>query len=219
MKVLCHLSGGLDSALAAIVTGEHPEVTEFQTLFVNYGQPYLSHEMAALDYIVPFIADRFRDKYMGNLIRRCDLALCSDGLGWPVEYIPVRNLLLTALAANIALSRGYDVVAVGNKSPKLRADDPYSFPDTSCEFYAKLGDVVSLGIGHRVPFRVEHPLLTWTGRRYERVDVLRGLVDRGVDMGKLWSCHHPTRYGDYCGTCCHCKEIQEAGYWSHFPHA
>lgn len=208
MRVLSQLSGGLDSVASTFLVAD--TATEFQTIFFDLDQPYVLQELRAVKYVDKLLTERYTN-YKGLKIVKANLALtASDG---PSEYIPVRNLVLGAMSANQAISLDYDAIAVGNKTTEVRPDDPYSFSDCSVEFYSRLGALATFASeGRKLEFVM--PLLKSPSEAMTKAEVIQLLLDREVDVRRLWSCYQA---GDtYCGQCYHCEEIKHTGLWNHF---
>ncbi len=219
MKILSHLSGGFDSVATCIkLLNEGNEVTG---LFFDLGQVYLDQEAKAAKYVDEFLQENYSN-WNGLLTKTASMELQSADDGSPTEYIPVRNLVLSAHSANIAIALGLDAVAVGNKTTTVREDDPYSFSDCSIEFYDKLTDIVSFASENNIEVEFLMPLVTWVDEHNKptkksagchpipltKGDVLRIIIDAGLDLTKIWSCYHNTVKP--CGECYHCVELKHA---------
>lgn len=214
MKVISQLSGGLDSALSTLLIAESQGVSEFGCVFFDLRQPYLMQEMSSFRYLCDLMRGVF-DRFMFWVVVPVNMSLKSEGTG-PNEYIPVRNLVLGSLSANLALSRGYDTVAVGSKTKEVRAGDPYSFRDCSVEFYTRLSSLVSFASeGKVLQFRM--PLIDHkNGVPFTKREVIEELLKRQIDVSKLCSCYYPTQDNKYCGQCYHCDEVKKTGYGDRF---
>lgn len=208
MKVLSQLSGGLDSVASTIKVAETS--TEFKAIFFDIDQPYVIKELMAVKYVDEYLQKRYSN-YKGLIVSKIDMAL-SGGDG-PNEYIPVRNLVLGAMSANQAIALGYDTIAVGSKTTQVREDDPYSFSDCSVAFYSDFGKLVTLA-SESGKYQFIMPLLKTPEVAMTKKEVIQYLIDKNVDVRKLWSCYG---VGDtYCGNCYHCVEIIKTGLWEYF---
>jgi 7-cyano-7-deazaguanine synthase len=195
MRILSQLSGGLDSVAAlAVLLDRHPPES-VDTLFIDYGQPYAAQEFDAACYAA---------EHFGVELLRRDMPLEVVSNTDVPEYIPMRNLALLALAVNLALARGCSAIAVGSKSAEHRPDDPYSFRDSTKQFFASMQVALDKAVepGHEAPY-ILMPVVGWS-----KVEVIDFLVSRDVDINKLWSCY--AAGSAPCGICHHCIEIQTA---------
>ncbi len=107
--------------------------------------------------------------------------------------IPMRNLLLVSTMAVEAYRRELHTVAVGSLCI-------HPFPDTSREYFDRLEEVVSVGMGR--DFRIETPFLG-----VEKGEIIRRF-SRTVPLHLTFSCISPV--GDlHCGRCVKCAERRE----------
>jgi len=107
--------------------------------------------------------------------------------------VPLRNLMLTSIAANAFRHGGPLTLAVGTT-----ADN--SFGDGSRPFFDACQTVLSLDLG--VPVRIETPYIGRT----------KWQVIQSSESGLLslsWSCVSPTAI-DHCGRCIKCRRRHEA---------
>lgn len=201
MKILIQLSGGLDSVAVLSLLCQRKENEVICPLFFNYGQVYVVQEFRAALYAVRY----FQSKGFPVL------SLKEMGLGLEVqsntivpEYIPYRNLVLTAASINAAAAWNCQAVAVGSKSLYWRENDPYSFKDSTAPFYRDLmSAVVSATEPEQRAPEIQMPIVGWS-----KADVLLECLKAGLDVKRLWSCY--CAGGEPCGECYHCKEISEA---------
>lgn len=194
--VLCQLSGGYDSVAALILCRQNYEIVH--TVFFDYGQLYARQEALAVEYVLSYFPDVVHHSHA------LDVPQVMDGM--VSAYIPLRNMVLGALSFSIAVSVGVSKIAVGNKTLQYRKDDPYCFKDCTRVFYDALGNAASQASESGM-LCVEMPLIR-DGKALTKVQVLKIIVEAGIDLHKLWSC-----YGDGaspCGECFHCKELREA---------
>lgn len=192
MKLLVQLSGGLDSAAALLWARARGNV---YCVFYDWGQPYATVERQA----AVWLADQFNLPF-----RNFNVPLLTDVRAPVLEYIPYRNLILTAHSLNLAAAERMDLVVVGCKTKYLRAEDPYSFKDSCEQFVTDL---------NRLVHDITEPLCKWpqivmplTG--WEKAQVLDSLQAHKIDADRLWTCYGPGP--EPCGVCYHCKVYQEA---------
>lgn len=194
--VLCQLSGGYDSVAALILCQQQYEIVH--TVFFDYGQPYARQEALAVEYVLTQVQDVEHHSHSINIPQTMN--------GMVSAYVPLRNMVLGALTFSIAASVSISKIAVGNKTLQYRKDDPYCFKDCTRAFYNALGNAASQASESGM-MHVEMPLIK-DGKALTKVQVLKIIVEAGMDLKKLWSCYED---GDSpCGKCFHCKELQEA---------
>ena len=193
--ILTQLSGGYDSIAVAILLQDLGH--KIVGLFFDYDQEYAVQEERAAEDVATLL---------GITLLTVVVDLKQTGQDGPEEYIPLRNLALATLSANVASAEGYEYIAVGNKTTEVRPNDPYSFSDCSIEFYAAVNKAIEVGTepGQVVP-KIVMPLIR-DGVAMTKKEVVELVHDRiGEDVA--WSCYHPTDAGEPCGTCYHCEEI------------
>lgn len=197
-RVVCELSGGADSALVAALLKEAGR--EVFPIFVNYGQPYEWHEYAKSLLLSKKLG--LHDLYVVDCqLRTGHVENCG------AEYVPFRNLVLSAIAVNYAQS--IDAVAVysGSKGLTKVPDDPYSFKDSTAPFYVLVQAVVNYANESRRGIEVVPLLATGRDRKLLKSEVY-DLLERkyGIIKSDTWSCFNPQ--GDLeCRTMCNnCRE-------------
>ncbi|MFN4262759.1 MAG: 7-cyano-7-deazaguanine synthase [Thioalkalivibrionaceae bacterium] len=123
------LSGGIESAAlihdwshAATGTSERVRGTRF--VHIDYGQRNASAEWSAVQRLTDCIPESSRPRLQRIDVSTLRAALRRDN-GWtPHVPPPERNLLLIALARNLALAHGLKTIVIG-----LTADDASHGPD------------------------------------------------------------------------------------------
>ena len=212
MKVLGHVSGGFDSTAACIKLLEDGH--EVRGLFFNLNQPYFEQENRAVRYVSDFFACRYPN-WLGLTTEEAPMRLQLSSDGSPSEYIPVRNFVLGAHSANIALAEGFEAVAVGNKTTELRPDDLYSFRDCSIEFYEQMERIVGFCSEGDATVKFLMPLIHWEANgettqpvAMTKTEVVNTILKSGMDITKLWSCYRNEETP--CGECHNCLEVRKA---------
>lgn len=114
----------------------------------------------------------------------------------PPTYVPNRNMILLALAAAYAESRGVDALYYG-----AQRQDEYGYWDCTIDFLARINDLLSLN--RRRPVTVHAPFMEW-----HKVDVVREGLALGVDFSRTWTCYRGG--GTACGRCPSCVERAQA---------
>jgi len=208
MKILSQLSGGLDSTLSTLLSIKMAE--ECTGIFFKFKQPYEWQEYKAVNYLTEYFTNKYPN-YKGTIVKQVDINLHHDENS-PSEYIPVRNLVLGAISANVALSNNYNTISVGSKTVEVREDDPYSFSDCSVQFYSKFGELATLAAENtKVEFIM--PLIN-NNIPLTKKEVIEEIIKDGINVKIIWSCYSSNT--SYCGECYHCQEIIKTGYWDYF---
>ncbi len=114
----------------------------------------------------------------------------------PPTYVPNRNLVLLALGAAYAETRGARDLFYG-----AQAQDTYSYWDCSAEFVQRLNALLALN--REQPVRVHAPFA-----RLRKVDILRIGRQLGVDYDHTWTCYRGEEHP--CGVCPSCVERDQA---------
>ena len=193
MKSVVHLSGGFDSAAAAL--HELDNGVECVGFFADYGQPYLVQEQDSALKLHGYFSGKYKN-WLG--LRAVRTSLCVESSTDNFAYVPMRNLVLVSLSVNVAVALGIENITIGSKGKGEQ------FVDCSQEFYKALEDAINLGIEpNQSRITLRRPLADMT-----KVDVLQKLVNAGIDLDSLWSCYNSGTKP--CGTCAHCQVISAA---------
>lgn len=209
MKILAHISGGYDSAAAVLRVLIESNVDRCYGFFSSYGVEYEAKEQKAAEWFGRFLKQRFGARFRGLLTARCDMmrSLPPEFEGVPAAYVPIRNLVINAQAANWAQSLGLQFVIVGTKSAECVQYSNYAFRDTGIEFYHKLEAVIDhVSEDSRLHIRFDAPLSR--PEPWPKEKVLTYLHTQGVDLRRLWNCYGVAPMP--CGTCYHCIEMRES---------
>lgn len=203
MRFVTLCSGGLDSVtLATLLKARGHEQT---LLFVDYGQKHLVEHRYAYKCAV-----RLELRLEGVVISGGDIfesALTSPKREIPLgsytsenlamTVVPNRNAVLANLAAALAVSLGYDGIALA-----IHTGDHEVYPDCRPEFVAALRVLLRVATGQE-NFQVSVPFLP--AQKYQIV--LAG--DRaGVPFEETWSCYRGGML--HCGMCSTCIERKNA---------
>lgn len=197
--VVVQVSGGIDSAAAAVLTVRQFTKQRVLGLYVSYGQAYHAQEARAAQYV----ADVLGISPLRFVAIR-GLPLVAAQPGSPAEYAPVRNAVLGMVAASVAQSVGAHRVVVGNKSTTYRPDDPYSFRDCTAAFFAEMTRAVGEGSEPGAAVRFCMPMAGSTKRC--ALELCRGA---GMDLMRLWWCYDG-RGDKPCLNCRHCQDVAKA---------
>jgi 7-cyano-7-deazaguanine synthase len=187
------LSGGLDSACAAAVSGATAAVA------FNYGQRHVRELEAARD-VAAAMGMRLSVVNLAGLLHGS--ALLGDG---PVPHgrydapsmaatvVPGRNLLFAAAAvASLPAGASHRLVA------GVHAGDHPVYPDCRPAFWSALGEAVrAYGV------RLDTPFIAMT-----KAEALAAGAAAGAPVGLTWSCYEGGSV--HCGRCGTCVERAEA---------
>ena len=212
-KTLVQISGGFDSLAAAIL--ELRAGWECWGLFVDYGQPYARQEAKAAWEVHKWLSGKYPQLWKSCTHRHVDLDVQSTtDVG---AYVPMRNMVITAMSVNAAAFQKCEAVTVGSKSAEHRPDDKYSFCDSTSVFYMQLQWALREGReAGNGPHSIRMPLVFTDGnivtrqlaKPYTKAEVLKLIQDEGIPLDLLWNCYNG---GDKpCGECYHCVELTKA---------
>lgn len=209
--VVVLLSGGLDSTTLLHAVCRTPGMGAVYALSFAYGQKHARElDMAAWQAQAAGVAEHqtldmafFAELTRGSsaltdpAIAVPELSkLPSDQLSQPPTYVPNRNMILLALAAAWAESRGAGSVYYG-----AQAQDRYGYWDCTVDFVKRLNHVFALNRGRGVTIRAPFAMMP-------KSEVVREGLRLGVDYRRTWSCYrggaHP------CGVCPTCVERARA---------
>jgi len=176
VKSLLLLSGGLDSAVCLASIGGIE-----LCLGVDYGQNHLIELTKAKE-----LAEASHIEYIEMKIERLKKA---DDL-----VFAGRNLLLIALAASVAQSRGIHQIIIGcNKS------DYEMFPD--CRGYFLTAASIAVSAYNCI---LSAPLINRT-----KAEVVSMAKEAGIPIGSTWTCYSPIK-DNPCGMCYACTGLRLA---------
>lgn len=200
MKVVCELSGGADSALAAIRAKRLWPDAEIHAFFVDYDQPYMEIEKVKSKGLAVRLGLKWEQVSIWNLFGNSTLDNKVS------EYFPLRNVVLTAMACSYAEKIGAEIVVNGSKSLVPVNSDPYSFKDSSALFYAMMNAAVRQAGGN---MEIRQLLAENRTSKMSRKEVYQELADNNIPMDDTFSCFHPIREHGLWLTCGMCKNCME----------
>lgn len=201
MKIVCTLSGGSDSAYASLVAKKMWPDAEFHSFFVDYGQPEVTRERLASHVVhdkLGFKPENWHDVRIESLYTFDRKQGDQHSL-----YVPVRNLVIAAMASAFAESIGAEMVVVGNKSFHKTLGDPLTY-DGNREFYKALEAVVQMAQVSKTLITLE-PTLSLGKEKLSRRDVYYALWSSGFEYDDTFSCW----FGYDGKECQHCKNCIE----------
>ncbi|MBU4199189.1 MAG: 7-cyano-7-deazaguanine synthase QueC [Verrucomicrobia bacterium] len=201
------LSGGLDSSTLLHYVRKTLGCRTLHALTFRYGQKHAreiecaqwqAHALAVAEHQVLDLT------VLGNLSAGVSAltdaclpvpdmaALRSDQRDQPPTYVPNRNMILLALAAAYAESKGITDVFYG-----AQIQDRYGYWDCTPEFLDRMNAVLVLN--RRGAVRIHAPFI-----RMSKQEIVRIGQDLGVDYGRTWTCYRGMAKA--CGACPSCVE-------------
>lgn len=181
-KTIIHLlSGGLDSVTMLYDLKEQGH--NVHCLLVDYKQQHVQELTFAVMHCrrlgVQFTKEE--TSALGGL---------TDDDKW---IVPVRNLVLTSLAANLAVRAKADTVTIG-----CNKDDEANFPDCRMAFYQLLNTLLTTG---ETQVEICTPYIDWP-----KWKIAAQSKRLGVAVHEIWTCYQPTERGA-CGKCPACRKL------------
>jgi 7-cyano-7-deazaguanine synthase len=201
IAVLC--SGGLDSAVLLAWAARDRQALP---VYVSAGLSWEAEELALVEALLRTPPFASRVSPLARL--RVDVTDVYPSGHWALTgappaydtpdedvYLAGRNLLLLSKAAILCASRRVPRIAIGTL-----AGNP--FPDATPQFFAAIGQAVSLALDH--PMTVEVPFAAM-----HKDDVIRVGAGLQVPFELTMSCMKPAG-GRHCGLCSKCRERRDA---------
>jgi 7-cyano-7-deazaguanine synthase len=204
MKVVAVVSGGMDSVTLA--HSLRAEGHDLALLSVDYGQRHarelacaaacaarlgVPHRVADLRALAPLLGG---SSLTDPAVPVPEGHYAAESM--KATVVPNRNMILLAVAAGWAISRGAEAVAIG-----AHAGDHAIYPDCRPEFADAMDRALSLCDWS--PVRVLRPFI---GETKAGIAALGARL--GVPWAETWSCY---KGGDaHCGRCGTCVERREA---------
>jgi 7-cyano-7-deazaguanine synthase len=201
------LSGGLDSAVAAVLFAREPGNRLGLCLFFDYGQRAREPEAAASGALatrwrVPW--QKVELPWLGALAQRCGSRLVEgtgpvphgtaarpgDSASASAVWVPARNAVFVAAAAAHAEALGAHCVVAG-----FNREEAATFPDNSPDFVDAA--TAFLGHGTRNSVAVRSGTLSWDKRQ-----IVTAARELGLGPADFWSCYEAGP--EPCGRCESC---------------
>jgi len=211
------LSGGIDSTTTLAIA--IAEGYQTYALSFDYGQRHQIETEAARRVANSLGAKEHRIakidlRVFGGSALTDDVAVPKQRLeteiahGIPVTYVPARNTIFLAYALAWA-----EVIPANDIFLGVNAIDYSGYPDCRPEFIAAFENLANVGTKAGVEgrrFKIHTPLI-----KFSKADIIRKVVDLGVDLSLTHSCYDPTPEDLACGECDSCllrlKGFREAG--------
>lgn len=168
MKEILLFSGGIDSYIAWHYL-HYP-----QTLYVNMFHKYYKQELRTVSTLIP-----------STIVKELNLSEFEE----LDANIPMRNLYLVMLAANM----GYDKIAL------IVQKEEMSIADRSENFFSKASTILSFLMGT--------PIIVYTPFKYvDKTDMVAWYIENNLPVDQLkqtWACYSPIN-NEPCGDCGAC---------------
>ena len=212
-RLLVLLSGGIDSAVAALIARD--ESTELRFLTFDYGQRN-RRELAAARAVAHAIDPEARHDVVRLDFRlvaesqRSALLRAANGGTAAAEfryYVPGRNLIFLAHAAAVAESDQREAVYIGSNLQDARRPDGSGYPDAGREFLRLAEETVRRGLKHAASLELRAPLVDRT--KFEAIRIAR---DHRFDLSLTWSCYLGGPRA--CGCCDACQQRLLSFHWA-----
>ncbi len=217
-KAVVLLSGGLDSA-TALAIAKHESFAPYALSF-QYGQRHaveldaaraIVRRMGVVQHIiVPIDLRQFGGSALtADIAVPKDRALDEMEKGVPITYVPARNTIFLSFALAWA-----EVLGAGDIFIGVNALDYSGYPDCRPAYIQAFEAMANLATKAAVEGRqhltIHAPLI-----HMSKAQIIRRVIDLGVDYALTTSCYDPDPNGRACGRCDSCllraKGFAEAG--------
>lgn len=204
-RVIVLMSGGLDSTVLAyeLQAGGY----EVQGLGVHYGQRHVKELVTA-----QLVAARLHTSYDVVDLSTLKPFLTASALtgtdpvphghyaeeSMKVTVVPNRNMIMLAVAAGVAASRGAQAIATA-----VHAGDHFIYPDCRPAFIDAMRNALCKGMDGLWQVELLTPFLVST-----KADIVKRGAALGVPFDLTWSCYEGVDL--HCGRCGTCVERREA---------
>ncbi|WP_018873622.1 7-cyano-7-deazaguanine synthase [Thioalkalivibrio sp. ALJ16] len=183
------LSGGIESS--ALLAQRHAAEHRTRAVWVDYGQRNAAREWAAVEYLATVYDSAPLAIDLRSL--RAAFTRRNDWVGH--VPLPQRNLLVLALAVNLAQHHGARRILLA-----LNREDRGHGPGSQPGFVRQIADLAAT----LVPgLRIEAPLI-----EQSKAAVIAAADPLGIDWSRTWSCL--LAQSRQCGRCPQCQARQAA---------
>jgi 7-cyano-7-deazaguanine synthase len=202
-QVVVALSGGMDSAVCAMLAVREFGAEAAAALHMSYGQRTEAREQQAFQAICDCLGVRQRLIFRTPFFRAIGGSALTDdhiavpdagpeiGAHIPVTYVSFRNAHFLSAAVSWAEVLGADQIYIGAVQ-----QDSSGYPDCRPEYYQAFNEVIRKGTKEG-RIRIETPLIAL--RKFE---IVRLGLELGAPFDLTWSCY--SREDQACGTCDSC---------------
>ena len=211
MKVVCIISGGMDSALAAKLAQN--EGHEIIAVHFNYGQRTEAKELEAFRKVAKHVRAiesyeidlPFFSQIGASALTDKSIEVPTGGIeeGVPVTYVPFRNGIFLSIASAIAEKHDAKALYIG-----VVEEDSSGYPDCTKSYITQMQTAINLGTKEETSLEIRMPLVALSKR-----DIVSKSMALGVPLSDTWSCYSAEEQA--CGVCDSCrlrlKGFAEAG--------
>ena len=210
-KVVCIISGGMDSALAAKIAQN--EGHDIIALHFNYGQRTQTKEVEcfrkiamSVNAIKSYEIDLpFFEQIGASALTDKSIDIPTGGVekGVPVTYVPFRNGIFLSIAAAIAEKHAANALYIG-----VVEEDSSGYPDCTQSYIKQMQKAINLGTKEETKLEIKMPLVA-----LKKSDIVKKSLALDVPLEHTWSCYKEEKKA--CGVCDSCrlrlKGFKEAG--------
>ena len=210
-KVVCIISGGMDSALAAKIAQN--EGHDIIALHFNYGQRTQTKEVECfrkiatnVNAIKSYEIDLpFFEQIGASALTDKSIDIPKSGVekGVPVTYVPFRNGIFLSIAAAIAEKHRAEALYIG-----VVEEDSSGYPDCTESYIIQMKKAINLGTKEETKLEIKMPLVV-----LRKSQIVKKSLALGVPLEHTWSCYKEEEKA--CGVCDSCrlrlKGFKEAG--------
>lgn len=206
-RVVSVLSGGLDSTIVTYTLVEKYGKDNVIALSFNYGQKQtIELDKAKLTCQKLGIGHHIIDiSFLGKVVEKVSALSATGnvamptiedvlGLPQPPTYVPMRNLILFAIASSFAESNNAQFITSG-----LQVHDEYAYWDTSTEFVNRMNEIFELNREHKITLLA--PFINMSKK--EEIEIGKEL---DVPWFDTWTCYSGENGHGACGKCPSCSE-------------
>ncbi|MEP6704280.1 MAG: 7-cyano-7-deazaguanine synthase QueC [Acidobacteriota bacterium] len=211
-KLLCLVSGGMDSCVTAAIAREQSEDLAF--LHISYGQRTEERERKSFNDI----ADLYRVQKrlcvsIEHLAKIGGSSLTDDSMNVteadleskeiPTSYVPFRNANMLAIAVSWAEVIGASAIYTG-----AVAEDSSGYPDCRPEFFAAFQKTIDAGTKPETRIEIRNPII-----HLSKAEIVKKGIELNAPLELTWSCYRNEDVA--CGTCDSCalrlRGFEQAG--------
>ena len=205
-KVVCLISGGIDSCVTAYLAKNNNY--SIYALTINYGQQH-KKEIACAKKITQLLGVKEHiilnidfTKFGGSslidksLESEKDRSLNDIGKNIPSTYVPARNTVFLSIALSYAEAINAEAIFIG-----VTSTDYSGYPDCRPEYieaYKKMAKLATKKGIQGEPIKIKTPLLY-----KDKSEIIRKGFELKVPFEKTWSCYKGDKKA--CGRCDSCQ--------------
>ncbi|MEA1879319.1 MAG: 7-cyano-7-deazaguanine synthase QueC [Campylobacterota bacterium] len=200
-KVVCIISGGMDSALVAKIA-QHDK-HEIIAVHYNYGQRTQEKELEAFRKIAKDINAcksyeidlPFFEQIGASALTDTSIEVPTTGVeeGVPITYVPFRNGIFLSIASAIAEKHGADALYIG-----VVEEDSSGYPDCRQTYIEQMQKAINLGTKEITKLSIEMPLV-----HMKKSEIVQKSLALDVPLKDTWSCYKSEEKA--CGVCDSCR--------------